>query len=112
MSFAPESTGNADSCSRTQTKIAGQVGTQGLGAYKAARYIGAPTVKDLREKVIETLVSENEDEHMRHAACLPLQGVWTTWTDTTRPFDLSWENLIATPPSLIKFVLNAQINSV
>ena len=84
----------------------------GIGANKAAHYIGTPTLKDLREKVTEALVTENEDEHMRHAACLPLQGVWTTWTDTARPFDLSWENLITAPPSLIKFVLNAQINSV
>ena len=36
----------------------------------------------------------------------------TTWIDTAQPFDLSWENLITAPPSLIKFVLNAQINSV
>ena len=71
-------------------KFAGQVGTQGLGANRAAHYIATPTLKDLREKVTEALVTENEDEHMRHAACLPLQGVWTTWIDTARPFDLSW----------------------
>jgi hypothetical protein len=86
--------------------------TQGLGASRAKKYVGTPTLKDLREKVTEALVSENEDEHVRHAACLPLQGVWTTWLDTARPYDLSWENLITASPSLIKFVLNAQINSV
>jgi len=42
-------------------KFADQVGTQGLGANKAARYIGTPTLKDLREKVTEALVTENED---------------------------------------------------
>ena len=93
-------------------QFAGQVGTSGLGANKGGRYIGTPTLKDLREKVTEALVATNEEEHMRHAACLPLQGVWTTWIDSARPYDLSWENLITASPSLIKFVLNAQINSV
>ena len=93
-------------------QFAGQVGTSGLGANKAQRYIGSPTLEDLREKVTEALVAKNEEEHMRHAACLPLQGVWTSWIDFARPYDLSWENLISASPSLIKFVLNAQINSV
>ena len=49
---------------------------------------------------------------MRHASCLTLQGVWTHWLDYVHPFDLSWKNLIMSAPSLISFVLNAQINSV
>ena len=93
-------------------QFAGQVGTAGLGANKAKRYIGAPTLRNLCEKVTEALVAKNEEELMCHAACLPLQGVWTTWIDSARPYDLSWQNLITAPPSLIKFVLNAQINSV
>jgi hypothetical protein len=66
----------------------------------------------MREKVTDALVTECEEKHMAHAVRLPLQGVWTTWTDSARPFDLSWRNLITTAPSLIKFVLNAQINCV
>jgi hypothetical protein len=93
-------------------RFAGQNGSSGLGASKAACYIGTPTPKDLREKVTEALVAECEEKHVQHAARLPLQGVWLSWTDSARPFDLSWQNLITTPPSLIKFVLNAQINCV
>src|SRR5688572_7252202 len=38
-------------------KFAGQVGTSGLGANKAASYIGTPTLRDLRENVTKALVS-------------------------------------------------------
>ena len=93
-------------------KFAGQVGMSGLGANKAASYIGKPTVRDLREKVTDALVAECEEEYMRHAACSPLQGVWTHWIDSAQPLDLSWKNLLTTAPSLLSFVLNAQINSV
>ena len=91
-------------------RFASQKGRSGLGASKAACYIGTPTPKDMREKVTD--VTECEEKHLAHAVRLPLQGVWTTWTDWARPFDLSWQNLITTAPSLIKFVLNAQINCV
>jgi hypothetical protein len=93
-------------------KFAGQVGTSGLGASKSASYIGTPTLRDLRENVTKALAAECEEAHLQHAACLPLQGVWTHWIDTAQPFDLSWQNLITATPSLISFVLNAQINSV
>jgi len=93
-------------------QFAGQVGRSGLGSNRAAPYIGSPTVRDLREKVVESLVAEFEEEHLRHASCLARQGAWTHWRDSVRPFDLSWQNLVFAPPRLISFVLNAQINSV
>jgi hypothetical protein len=92
--------------------FAGQVGRSGLGSNRAAPYIGSPTIRDLREKVVESLVSEFEEEHLRHASCLSRQGAWTHWRDLVRPFDLSWQNLVFSPPRVISFVLNAQINSV
>ena len=57
---------------------------QALGL-TAASYIGTPTLKDLREKATKALVDEVEEKHMQHAACLPLQGVWTKWTASIRP---------------------------
>ena len=71
---------------------------------RAACYIGTPTPKDLREKVTQALVAECEEKHVQHAARL-LEGVWLSWLDSARPFDLSWQNLM----SILKFVLNAQI---
>ena len=87
-------------------------GHSGLGANKAGPYIAEPTIRDWREKVVEALGAECEEKHVLHASRLPLQGVWTHWKDDVCPFDLSWESLITSVPSLIKFVLNAQINSV
>ncbi len=89
-------------------RFAEQKGSSGLGASKAACYIGSSTPKDLREKVTEALVAECEEKHLQH----PLQGVWLAWPHSARPFVLSWQNSITSPPSLIKFVLNAQINCV
>jgi hypothetical protein len=43
--------------------FAGQKGSSGLGASKAACYIGTPTPKDLREKVTEALITECEEKH-------------------------------------------------
>ena len=69
-------------------------------------------MKEMRQKVSTTLRNQHEEELIRHASCLTLQGVWTHW-DHVLPFDLSWSNLIYGPgPRIIAFVLNAQINSV
>ena len=75
-------------------------------------FIASRKQKDRREKVTAALVTDNEEKLLAHAVGLPLQGVWTTWPESARPFDLSWQSLITTAPSLIKFVLNAQINCV
>ena len=48
-------------------QFAGQIGTAGLGSNRASRYIGAPTLKDLREQVTKALVDECEEKHMQHA---------------------------------------------
>ena len=53
------------------------------------------------------------ERHMSHVAELAMQSVWTHWADKSSPFDLSWRNLIWGPgPKIIKFVLNATINSL
>jgi hypothetical protein len=74
-------------------RFAGQTGTQGLGACKSTPYVANPSKEQWREKMTETLVAHQEEEHIRHASCLPLQGVWTHW-DNTIPIDFSWHNLI------------------
>ena len=93
-------------------RFAGQVGRSGLGANKDRPYIAQPSLDDIRQKVTEVLVAEDEQKHIQHASCLSLQGVWTHWAGMVRPFDFSWNNLIMSTPSLVAFVLNAQINSV
>ncbi len=93
-------------------RFAGQTGTIELGACKSNPYVANPSKEQWREKMTETLVTQQEEEHIRHASCLPLQGVWTHW-DNTIPLDLSWNNLIYGPgPRVIAFMLNALINSV
>jgi len=93
-------------------RFAGQTNRAGLGANKKNPYIANPSVVERRDKITSTLAAQREEEHMRHAACLVRQGVWTHW-DNVLPFDLSWPNLIYGPgPRVIAFVLNAQINSM
>jgi hypothetical protein len=93
-------------------RYAGQTGTAGLGSCKSDPYIANPTKKERRNKITETLISQHEEDHIRHASCLVRQGVWTHW-EKVLPFDLSWANLIYGPgPQVISFVLNAQINSL
>ena len=93
-------------------RFAGQTDRSGLGANKRNPYIANPSVVERRDKITSTLALQHEEERLRHASCLVLQGVWTHWNNVL-PFDLSWPNLIYGPgPRVISFVLNAQINSV
>ena len=56
---------------------------------------------------------ETQNVHIAHAHELSQQGVWLQWRESTVSFDFSWKNLIYGPgPYLVKFVLNASINSV
>jgi len=91
--------------------FSGQSGHEGLGSLRSY-YLANPTKRQRRSKTIEALAERHEDDHVRHASCLVLQGVWTKWQNII-PFDLSWANLIYGPgPRVISFLLNAQINSV
>jgi hypothetical protein len=103
------------SCSRSRSTTSGSRGRKVRPGLELA---GPLVTSGLRRRRICGRRSQKRwslcarEKHMQHAARLPLQGVWLSWPDSARPFDLSWQNLITTPPSLIKFVLNAQINCV
>ena len=72
-------------------RFAGQTGTAGLGACKSNPYVANPSKAQWREKMTETLVAHEEEERIRHASCLPLQGVWTHW-ENTLPLDRPWSS--------------------
>jgi hypothetical protein len=85
-------------------------GRQGLGA---GVFNPDPTPAQRRRLIVNQVTAEEQEEHEAHAQGLAQQGVWLQWRDSTVPFDLSWKNLIYGPsPYLLKFVLNATINSV
>lgn len=71
-----------------------------------------PTTKEFRGLITKAADKRTQEEHFAHAIPLSWQGRWTEWHEKTVPFDLSWKNLIYGPgPHVIKFVLNATINS-
>jgi hypothetical protein len=72
-----------------------------------------PTQAEHRS-LCSTAVGQLETESLlAHSHGLKMQSVWTSWQDTTFPFDLTWKNLIYGPgPRIISFVLNAMINSL
>ena len=73
--------------------FSGQSGREGLGFVKS--HVANP-LSGNRAKVTEALATRHEDDLVRHASCLVLQGVWTQWQNVI-PFDLSWANLIYGP---------------
>jgi hypothetical protein len=91
-------------------KFPSQSDRRGLGH---GRFVQPNTSSAKRKLVLTSLRDLNAKRHKLHAHGLTYQGRWTTWSDCTRPFDLSWKNLIYGPgPNFIKFVLNATINSL
>ena len=89
----PKELTNLEPIAEHKLRYAGQTGTAGLGSRKSDPYIANPTKKDRRQKITETLISQHEEDHIRHASCLTRQGTWTHW-ENVMPFDLSWTNLI------------------
>ena len=93
-------------------KFQSQDGRLGLGHGKFVK-VSDVSSKARRNHAASLLRQQQQDVHLVHAHDLARQGVWVRWHDSTLPFDLSWKNLIFGPgPHLIKFVLNATINSV
>lgn len=93
-------------------KFQSQPGRLGLGH---GHFVNAADVsgKHRRQRAAVFLRQRDQNNHLVHAQDLARQGVWVKWHDRTLPFDLSWKNLIFGPgPDLIKFVLNATINTV
>jgi hypothetical protein len=108
---APNELSKLDAVAEHNLRFAGQTGRAGLGSLKNDPYIAHPTMKQRREKITSALSDQHEEDHVRHASTLVRQGVWTHWEAI--PFDFSWPNLLYGPgPHVIRFVLNAQINSV
>ena len=61
--------------------------------------------------VVAFVKDRSDDAHVAHATQLAMQSAWTRWSESTRPFDFSWKNLIYGPGyHIIKFVLNSSIN--
>ena len=105
---APNELAKIEPAAEFEQRYAGQQSRAGLGFN---RYIAEPTMRQRREQITTTLSAQHEEEDVRHACTLVRQGVWTHWD--VIPFDFSWTNLIYGPgPHVIRFVLNAQINSV
>jgi hypothetical protein len=89
-----------------------QTARQGLGR---GHFVDPAIVSNkARRKLASDTFKQREQQRMIvHAHGLARQGVWLGWSETAAPIDLSWKNLIYGPgPSLIKFVLNATINTV
>jgi hypothetical protein len=85
-------------------------GRQGLGA---GVYNPNPSLEQRRRLGLDAVTANAQEAHLVHAQELAQQGVWLQWRESTVPFDLSWRNLIYGPgPHLVKFVLNASVNSV
>jgi hypothetical protein len=89
-----------------------QVDKAGIG-FVRGRYNKSLTTQQHR-RLCSAVVSELETRNLvSHAHTLPLNGVWTKWHESVKPFDLSWKNLIYGPgPRLVAFVLNCTMNSM
>ena len=96
-----------------QLKFGEQNDHLGLG-YVPGRYVNSHlvTTPDRKAKIIETLCTSLLDAYHLKDIDKAMQGCYLRFKDTL-PFDLSWRHLIGTNnPRLIKWVLNASINSV
>jgi hypothetical protein len=95
-----------------QFMFAGQTDRKGLG-FVPGKYTNT-LPPNLRKTRIQDFLRKSLFEEMT-VLDLPkgLQANFLRYVDNAQPFDFSWEHLIGTPnPTLIRWVLNATINSV
>jgi hypothetical protein len=92
-------------------KFPSQQGKKGLGY---GNFNPTPSLSERRELVKAKANTFLEESYLVHSVSLKQQSVWMQWSESTFPFDFSWQNLIwgGISTEVFKFVLAASVNWV
>ena len=92
-------------------KFPSQQGQKGLGY---GNFNPTPSLSERRELVKAKANTFLEESYLVHSVSLKQQSVWMQWSESTFPFDFSWQNLIwgGISTEVFKFVLAASVNWV
>ncbi|XP_057310622.1 uncharacterized protein LOC130648588 [Hydractinia symbiolongicarpus] len=83
-----------------------QYGKAGIGVTKRDVIPPKETTYGYRKLVSETSKEIEEESYLSRALQLLVQGQWTRWENYVK-FDLSWKDILATPPNLLSFCLQS-----
>ena len=83
----------------------------GLGYEKYQRVPSDKQSSHYRKLVTDAVKQQVENEYSAKAASEALQCQWTKWTNYIKQ-DLRWANILAMPPNLLSFCLNATFSTL
>ena len=83
-----------------------QFGRAGLGMSKRPTLPKMKNSHEYRKLVSDTSKEISEEENLCKAVQLQVQGQWTRWENYVK-HDLSWNDILATPPNLLSFCLSS-----